>query len=100
MTQEIPVVLDPSLGVDPADLKAAWDADSDAWQLGSLETRPTTQQFTGFLELVVIPIVVGVSTDFIRDALKKLMAAKVKEPMAVEKHTLPGGQEAVVVQKK
>src|SRR5262245_50554454 len=100
MANEIPVLIDPSLGVDPAELKKAWDADADATQMGRLETRPSSQQFPGLLELVVIPVVVGVTvkvtSDLIAEAIKKLFTGK---PVTVEKQPLPGGQEAVVVKK-
>jgi hypothetical protein len=104
MAQEIPVFLDPSLGVAPADLKAAWDSDLDAQQVGRLQERPSGKEFTGFVELVVIPVAVGVTVkvagDLITEAIKKLLAAMKKGPATVEKQTLPGGQEAVVAQKK
>jgi hypothetical protein len=115
MSQEIPVLLDPSLGVDTSDLKAAWDADPDAKKLGSLEVRPPTQQFTGFVELVVIPVAVGVVagviTEVVKDpvkegvkkaveVIKRLLTTKVKTPVTVEQQALPSGQDAVVVQKK
>jgi hypothetical protein len=95
MAHELPVLIDPALGVDPAD--------PDARQLGRLEARPSAQQYAGLLELVVIPLAVGVAanvtSDLITEAIKRLMAGKVKGPVAVEKQTLPGGQEAVVAQK-
>jgi hypothetical protein len=111
MSQEIPVLLDPSLGVDTAELKAAWDADPDAKQLGRLEVRPSGQQYTGFVELVVIPLVVGVAsgviTEVVKDPVKKtievikrLLTTKAKGSVTVEQQALPGGQEAVLVQKK
>ena len=100
MANEIPVVIDPSLGVDPAALKAAWGADPDARQLGRLETRPSTQEFAGFLELVLVGVAVKVTADLVTEAIKKLAAALAKGPVAVEKQTVPGGKEAVVVQKK
>jgi hypothetical protein len=111
MSQEIPILLDPSLGVDTADLKAAWDSDPEAKQLGRIEKRPSTQQFaTGFEELVIAVaagLIVELGKDTVKEAVKKsievikrLLATKVKTPVTVEQQTLSGGQEAVLVQKK
>jgi hypothetical protein len=115
MSQEIPVLLDPSLGVSTTDLQAAWDADPEAKQLGNLEVRPSGQQFTGFVELVVIPFVValgaGVATEVVKDPVKeavkktievtkRLLASKAKVAVTVEQQSLPNGKEAVLVQKK
>jgi hypothetical protein len=111
MSQEIPVLLDPSLNVDTDALKAAWDADPEAKQLGRIEKRPSTQQYaTGFEELV-IGVAAGVISEVIKDpvkeavkktieVIKRLLATKVKTPVTVEQTTLSGGQEAVLVQKK
>src|SRR5262249_16388100 len=104
MTQEILALIGAGLGATPADLKGAWEGDPDAQQVGRLEARPSGREFTGLSELIVIPIVVGVSVkvggDVITEIIKRLLAAKVKEPVAVEQQTLPNGQQAIVVQKK
>jgi hypothetical protein len=105
MSQEIPVLLDPSLKLDPADLKAAWDADPEAKKLGSLEMRPSKQVLTGVVELVVIPLAVEVAAGLITEAIiltiKRLMEEKkTKVPFTVKKEPLDKGQEAVLVQKK
>jgi hypothetical protein len=111
MSHEIPVLLDPSLKLDSADLKAAWDADPEAKQPGRIEKRPPTQQFpTGFEELMIAVaagLIVAAAEDPVKEAVKKavevmkrLLATKAKAPVTVEQQTLPGGQDAVVVQKK
>jgi hypothetical protein len=104
MAQEVAVLMDPSVGLNPTDLKAAWDADPEARQGGRLQARPARQEYAGFVELVAIPVVVGVTVkvtaDLITEAIKRSLAAQGKEAVAVNKQTLPDGQEVVVVQKK
>jgi hypothetical protein len=100
MTPELSVLIDPSLNVDPADLKASWDRDPDASRLGRLEVRPSGRQFTGFLELVVLPVAVAVATDLIKEAVKRLLGTKTKEELIVVVQSLPDGSQAVVVQKQ
>jgi hypothetical protein len=99
MAKDTPVLIDPALGVDADALRSAWDSDPQARQLGRLEPRPTGQEFTGFVELVVVGVAVKVTADLIVEAVKRLLDAKGKDA-DVNKQNLPGGEEAVVVQKK
>jgi hypothetical protein len=45
MSNEILVLLDPSLGLGTGDLKAVWDADPEAKQLGKESLRNNLNQF-------------------------------------------------------
>ena len=99
MNREIPIVIDPSLDVDVATLKAAWERDPKARELGTVEAR-ASRQFTGVLELVVIPIVVSVASALIVEAIKRLLPAEKKETVVVVVHQLADGQEAIMVQKQ
>jgi len=98
MPREIPIVIDPSLDVDVAALKARWEQDPRARELGKVQAR-ASKQFTGVLELVVIPIAVSVASALIVEAVKRLLPPEKKETVVVV-HQLPDGQEVIMVQKK
>jgi len=85
MPREIPIVIDPSLDVDVAALKARWEQDPRARELGKVQAR-ASKQFTGVLALSV-------------EAVKRLLPPEKKETVVVV-HQLPDGQEVIMVQKK
>jgi hypothetical protein len=72
--------------------------------VGRHEERTAGRDFAGFVEWVVIPIaasvVASLTADGIKEVIKRLLAAKSKAPVAVEKHPPANGQEVVVVRKK
>jgi hypothetical protein len=69
------LALDPAVGVSPESFAAAWEADEEARRLGpvGMEAAPGQQFIPGLIELIVIPMVVGVSTDVLTDLIRRLV---------------------------
>ena len=69
------IALDPGAGVEPTELAAAWNADTQAQAAGTARAEEATGEdfFTGVVELVVIPLLVNVASNVASDLVKKLM---------------------------
>jgi hypothetical protein len=95
---EIPILIDPSLELDAAMLKAAWEQDAQAQTLGKMETH-VSRQYTGILELVLIPVLVSISSELIVEAIKRLLP-KQKKPVDIVVQPTSDGQESIMLQQK
>ena len=69
------IALDPDAGVKPAEVAAAWNADTEAKAAGTAraEERAGEEFFTGVVELVVVPLLVNVASSAVYDLVKRLM---------------------------
>ena len=69
------IALDSGVGVEPAELVAAWNADEQAQAAGTARAEePGGEEFfTGVVELVVVPLLVNVASTVISDLVKKLV---------------------------
>jgi hypothetical protein len=70
------IALDPDAGVKPAELAAAWNADTEATTAGTARTEETGGEefFTGVVELIVVPLVVNLASSAVSGLVKKLLA--------------------------
>src|SRR3954463_15058069 len=73
--ERVLLALDPAVGVSPESFAAAWEADERGRRLGAVSLEaPRGQEFIpGLIELVVIPIMVGVSSDALTDLIRRLV---------------------------
>ncbi len=99
MNEPIPVMIDPALEIDAAALRTAWDRDPQAQRLGALEER-SGGQFTGVLELVVVPALVSVGATLIAEGIKQRLTPEQQQTVVVVVQKLPDGKDAVLVQSK
>jgi hypothetical protein len=102
MTQ-LEVVLEPGVGVSPADLAAAWESDEEARATGPASVRTAPPDgFFGVLELVIVPLAVNLASSAITALVGKLIARlRTGEPEApaleIVEMTRPNGDRIVVV---
>jgi hypothetical protein len=70
------IALDPDVGVSPAELAAAWDADEQAQAVGqaSLEASVQAEFLPDVLTLVAIPVTVNLASTAITAMVTRLVA--------------------------
>jgi hypothetical protein len=70
------VAVDPAVGVQAVELAKAWAEDPEGAALGPVSVQePGGEMFLpGVVELVVVPLVVGVAGSAIYDVLRRLLA--------------------------
>ena len=99
------IALDSGNEVQPAELVAAWNADSEAQVAGTAQVGEASGSdfFPGVAELVVVPLVVNVGSSVLYDLLKRLVGRLRPdhhgERRGVEfaEVTTPGGDRVIVV---
>src|SRR5262245_27337152 len=75
------VVLDPALKIRPVELASAWDGDGEARTAGTA-TVDTAEpgDFSGVLELVVVPLAVNLASGAITAMLRRLLHKLRQDP--------------------
>jgi hypothetical protein len=96
----LPVLLDPALGLDPAALAAAWNAHPPAAALAQARLQPAAAKSfdPSLVELVLLPLLVGLTTNALYDILKLLLAEQgVTREIQIVEHTAPDGSQVRII---
>jgi hypothetical protein len=69
------VAVDPAVGVEPAALAKAWDADEEAAALGAASVQPSTPAtyVPGVAELIWVPLAVNLASSVLYDLVRRLL---------------------------
>lgn len=95
------IALDPALGLTPAQLAAAWNANPTTAAHGPARTEAAPPgQFTNFAEIgfmVVSSLSIGLLTNYLYDLIKGVFADKPAPTIAIHPVKQPDGSTVIVV---